>query len=248
MSPARIIRSSPMTYVTPRTIRKISPVTGRMQTYIQTVTNLVIQPAPSLNPNTLVSEVNTQLTASQTDAFCDQVVLVHGALSTEVQSSVWGASESPLAPVIIAAIIMALAIAFVVVGLALITTSFLAELAHLVAGYQPQYWNPQNPDQPFTTWSEYLTYQHAHYWLVCPKCGAGFASKSQYPLETDVPQDVKDMYNDHVASCLGIPQTGTGGWMALLPFVIAAPIIVVSIWALVKIVTGHKEPYIIARG
>jgi len=237
-----------MTYVTPRRIRKISPITGKMQDYNQTITNRVVQPAPALNADTVVAEINTQLTASETDAFCDQVVLVHGALSTEVQCSVWGASESPLAPIIIAAIILAVTIAFVVVGLALITTSFLTELAHLVAGYQPQYWNPENPQTPFTTWSEYLTYQHAHYWLVCPKCGAGFANKSQYPLETDVPQDVKDMYQDHVDSCLGIPQTGTGGWMALLPFVIAAPIIVVGIWALVKIVTGHKAPYIIARG
>lgn len=214
----------------------VSPVTGRAQVYTETIQNYVVpHQYGTVTPDQLRTEVDTQLVAQGVDGYCENVILVQSVLTDHYQVVVWAASEQTLdldgkivyviAPLIIVAIIVAISLAVTILGLAYMTFSFLAEMVQTIKGPRPRYWNPDSPDVPFESFSEYYTRQTANYWYVCPKCGAGFGSKNVYPNVEDVPEAEVQAFEDHKADCLGLPRAEEewiGGYIVIGAVVLLA--------------------------
>lgn len=212
-------------------IRAPSLLTGNLVTYHETYHIQVGTPAT--NPQAiseLINRINTDLLDQGVDGFCNHILMIQGVTQSIYKPRVWIAEEQPVlmektppklivwGPIIIAIckMIMILAVAIAAVLICSMLTSSFTTIARYIL-QPPSYvgGDPENPEV-YDNWAQYLSSQHLHYWYVCPKCGAGFGAKTAYPNITDVPQEEVEAYNEHVKSCLGIPQGSQNVWEFLI--------------------------------
>ena len=234
---------------TGRTIRMVSPMTGKLQTYRETLTVYVSSPATNpVHLSTLESNITADIYANGVDGFCDGILLIYGVVEDTYRTRVWVAEEQVglaqhgrliglWTAVAICATIAFLAI--VALATVVILTQSVSHLAAQIMGNPPTYvgGTPDDP-QTFDNYSEYYTSQTVKYWYVCPKCGAGFALKSDYPNLEDVPQSIVNLYNEHVANCMGIPQGPQNVPSFLMTLVILGAVAIGGMF-LVSKVTGE---------
>jgi len=238
--------------VTGKTKQSISPLTGRLATYHQTLGIYITTPAPATpDVDAVRTQIDNDLITQSVDGFCDEILVIQGVTNDTYKPSVWIAEEQPtlearlekqtlIAPaiILIAVAIIAASIATVIVVVVL-TQSFthlaekLLNLPTYVGG------TPENP-VTYGSWAEYLSGQHNLYWYVCPKCGAGFGLKLDYPTAGDVPQTEIDAFNEHVDMCLGIPQQGNI-WEFLLFAALGVGAIISVAWVVTKVISSRKK-------
>jgi len=239
---------------TGQTQRMVSPLTGKLTTYVESYRIYVTTPAPATpDINTLKTQINSDLLSQSVDGVCDEILVIQGVTNDTYRPRVWIAEEQtaivatygvePLIAPIVAALIVAMIISVtiaVVIVVVVLTQSFTAIGKMLL---QPPQYVGGTPDNPVTydNYAQYLSSQHNLYWYVCPKCGAGFGLKTAYPNITDVPQAEKDAFDEHVNMCLGIP-TGPQNVTAFIIYAgIAVVGVIVAMWTISKVLSGRKE-------
>lgn len=192
--------------ITGKTQRRLSPITGKMTLYTQTLQNYVYNHQTAPDVVAVAEQITSEFIAQGQDAYCDGVTLVQGVLTDTIQPSVWIASSETLIidPVTWAAIASIVKyVALLVLGI----LAFVAVTAILERIKPEEYYIPESGIEEPVSWEVYISYQNAHYWYVCSKDGAGFGDKSLYPNIEDVPEAIVQAYKDHCASA---PDIGPG--------------------------------------
>jgi hypothetical protein len=243
----RVLKSSSFG-LTGRTQKLQSPITGKLAIYHETY-HIQVTTHASAPPDldALKENINSDLLNRGIDGFCEQIWAIQGVFQDTYKPKVWIAEEQPTlvekkglfpwSAVIVAIAIIAAAIAATVI-VYILANSFMTISQWFLQ--PPSYVGGSDPNNPqvYDNWAEYLSAQHLYYWYVCPKCGAGFGAKAQYPNITDVPEEEVNAYKEHVESCLGIPT----GPQNVTEYLIYAGLIVggviVVVWLLTS--TGKK--------
>jgi hypothetical protein len=157
-----------------------------------------------------------------------------------------------ISEIVILAIILIIAITVgAIVVLAIVNSWFnsgMAVLKELIPG-TPTYITigPGGETLTFEDWAAYLSAQHAYYWYVCPKCGAGYGSKAAYPNITDVPAEEKTAFDEHVSICQGIPQTNYSYVPMFVWAIIGVSAGVVVLYIVMKMFTSKTTERIVER-
>jgi len=245
----KVLRTSGVS-LTGETQKRVSALTGKTLTYYRTLGIYITEPS-STTPDidTMRTQIDTNLATDSIDGFCDEILVIQGVTNDTYKPSVWLAEDQPLLAArfgkqsIIAGWIIVLAVVIIIgiIGatVIVITQSF----THLAQGILnlPSYVGG-TPDNPVTygNWAEYLSSQHNLYWYVCPKCGAGFGLKLDYPNIEDVPQTEVDVFHEHVDMCLGIPQTGNI-WEMLIFAAIGVTALVSIAWIVSRYIGSRNK-------
>lgn len=224
------------------TMQRISPLTGKMTTYIQTISNMVYdhQTAPDLE--TLKTNITSEILAQGHDAYCDNVSLVQGLFSDTIQPSIWVAQTEggrlfidPATLFVIWNICKAVIVIVLVVG----TIIALWTIKSIIWGDPKKYTDPNNPSGSPISWEQLISAQNAKYWYVCPKDGYGIGERSIYANITDVPQAEVQVFNDHCASAPNISDVGTQ-WTSMIVLAGGTLVLIAGIW-LVGQLFGRKH-------
>lgn len=225
--------------VSPNKIVAWSPIAQAPTVYNPTYQNRSFTHQPSPIPvDQVINDANSQFLAQGADAFVDSMVGVQGPLVDTYQIRTWAAAESPIAPLLVVIIFAVIAVAIsaaLIVGW-LVGSATLLELAKKFFGEEPRWYNEEDPEHPFTTWSEFISAQNAKYWYVCYKDGAGFGEKALYPTPADVPPEIVELYEAHCAQAPDIsapvgPQLGN--MILFVVFILGGVFIVM--WGLGKV-------------
>ena len=203
--------------LTGRKRRLLSPLTNQITTYHETYGIYVTSPAPvTPNIDAVRDRIDNDLLSQSVDGFCDEILVIQGVVQDTYKPRVWIAEDQPTLQakygILIAGTILAIIICIAIIAVAIaavVIVNILANSFMTISQYilQPPKYVGGTPDNPevYDTWAEYLSSQHNLYWYVCPKCGAGFGSKLDYPSIDDVPESEVDAFNEHRDFCLGIP-------------------------------------------
>jgi len=218
------------------TMQHISPLTGKMTTYVQTVSNMVYdhQTAPDLE--TLKNNITNELLTQQHDAYCDQIALVQGLFTDTIQPSIWIAQPlqatgtqtliDPFTAVVVWSICKAILAIILVAG----TIIALWAIKSIIWGDPKKYTDPSNPNVTIT-WEQLISAQNAKYWYVCAKDGYGVGERAKYANITDVPQAEIDVFTDH---CVSAPDISDKGNEITSMFILVGGVLVAiaGIWLL----------------
>jgi len=202
---------------TGRIREQISPKTGKLAVYIQTLQNYVYDHQTPPDLYVLASNITADLQAKGYDAYCESISLVQGALTDTMQPSVWIASESvmvagkvvhlldPITVIAIASVTKALIKLFIIITIYFIVTAVKA----IIYPEPKKYFLPEETGitEP-VSWEEYISYQNGKYWYVCPKDGFGIGERSKYPNIEDVPASEVQVFTDHCAIAPDISEKG----------------------------------------
>jgi len=195
------------------TMQRISPLTGKMTTYTQTISNMVYdhQTAPDLE--TLKNNITNELLTQQHDAYCDKIALVQGLFTDTAQPSIWIAQPlqatgtqtliDPFTAVAVWSICKTILAIVLVAG----TIIALWAIKSIIWGDPKKYIDPNNPNVTIT-WEQLISAQNAKFWYVCAKDGYGVGERAKYPNITDVPQAEIDAFTDHCVSAPDISDKG----------------------------------------
>lgn len=165
-----------------------SPYTGQMGVYVRNDSVAIVPNSVNIDPPTLVSKINADLSSNSVDAYADQYVgFIGTALSKTYYPTVWVNSTTTvrgelvpldvngkplIAPIVVAIVLAAVAVIAVTV-------------AYSAMWYFDNSWTYYDPaTQQYNTvvgTSNFLTTLNSKYWLVCPKDGNYAGSKAQYP-------------------------------------------------------------------
>jgi len=239
---------------TGKTKQMISPLTGQLTTYVEGFCVHVTQPAPSglsqADLDGIRDQVTTQANASGYDAICDTVLVVQGTLQDTYKTRTWFAETSTpsgrlifgVDDLVIIGVILIIAVVIAAVVIVVILDNSFMAIANKLLPSQPGYvgGTASNP-QSFTDFASYLSYQHTLFCLVCPKCGAGWALKTNYPECLNIPQEIIDQYNEHVKNCLGIPQTNYSATPFFVWAIIGVGGALVGFYIVYKIIASRRS-------
>jgi hypothetical protein len=235
-----------------RTQKRVSPLTKQVETYHETYGIYVTNPSPvTPDLDAVRARIDNDLISQSVDGFCDEILVIQGVTNDTYKPRTWIAENQPtleakygtlIAPIVAIVIAIAVIVASIaaVIGVLLITSSFTTIAEYIMQ--PPKYvgGTPENPET-YDSYAQYLSSQHNLYWYVCPKCGAGFGSKLDYPNVGDVPQDLVDLYNEHVEICLGIP-TGPQNVGEFLMFAALGVGGIIAVgWVITSIIKRSKE-------
>ena len=224
------------------TMQRISPLTGKMTTYIQTISNMVYdhQTAPDLE--TLKTNITSEILAQGHDAYCDNVSLVQGLFTDTIQPSIWVAqTEGGRLFIDPATLFVIWNICKAVIAIVLVVGTIIALwiIKSIIWGDPKKYTDPNNPSGSPITWEQLITAQNAKYWYVCSKDGYGIGDRTKYPNITDVPQAEVQVFNDHCATAPDISDPGRQ-WTSMFVLVGGTLVVIAGIW-LVGQLFGRKS-------
>lgn len=213
---------------------EISRKTGQLVVYRQTLQNYIYDHQSPPDLNTVSLQITSELGNQGYDAYCDHITLVQGVLTDTMQPSVWVATESPLDPITITAIVQIIKTA-ILLFITITAYYIITAVKEVIWGVPKQYYIPDPQITSPVTWEEYISYQNAHYWYVCNKDGAGFGDKALYPTINDVPQSDVQAYLDHCATAPDIsPEEVT---LVQVAIIVGGTIIVIGgIWLATELI------------
>lgn len=199
--------------------------------------------ANAMSADMLQSKMNQELTERGVDGWCDGVVVVQHALTDDIFFYGYMAATEPASPQLVipmwALVTFILATAAVVTfGMWLIYSFFTAVLEKAI----PTDRYTTEEGETTTSFTEYVTLQRQNYWLVCPKCGMGFADKNTYPTWEQIPPEIHTAFEEHVAACTGIPKGEAYPW--LVPAAIGGVVIIVVglAWVGSQVLISRRAP------
>ena len=235
-----------------RTQKLVSPLTNQIETYHEAYGIYVSTPSPvTPDLDAVRNKINNDLLSQSVDGFCDEILVIQGVTNDTYKPRTWIAENQPalqakhgtlIAPIV--AIVIAIAVIVLaitsVIAVYLITSSFTAISEAIL---QPPKYVGGTPENPtiHESYAEYLSSQHNLYWYVCPKCGAGFGGKLDYPNVEDVPTSLIDLFNEHVEICLGIPKGAQNVGEFLMFAALGVGAIIAVGWIVTTIVKSGKE-------
>ena len=191
----------------------------------------------------LQSQANMELRNRSVDGWCEEAVIVQHVLTDDIYFSCYVAATEQVSPQIIipawvvAVVVIALAAAAMFLG----WLAYTAYMATLEKALPTSYYRTKDGERT-SSFTEYVTLQRQYCWLVCPKCGMGFADKNDYPTWEQIPQDVHDAYEEHVANCQGITPPPSYPWLVPVLIFGAVVIVVGSVWAVSQIFIRQEAP------
>lgn len=201
---------------------EISPYTGQLTVYVQSIAPTVINHQTPPNLDALKNHLTDELVAQTgADAYCDAVTYIGGAVTDNYLSSVWAAvavtADGNLAVLdttgslgilwseLAEALILLLNNKAFWTFLGLVVVLAIAYVVIGYLGYQPQYAYPDLSGNPTTgTWTQYISTQNAKYWFVCSKDGFGTGERALYASPADVPDDQINLFNEHCTNASDI--------------------------------------------
>ena len=203
--------------------------------------------ANPMSSSMLKSNMNRELVNRNVDGWCDEVVVVQHTLTDDVYFYGYVAATESASPdlviplwAILAFILAATATAWF--GLWLL---YLWGTAVLEKAVPTNRYTTEEGEQT-TSFTEYVTLQRKYYWLVCPNCGMGFASKIDYPTWEQIPEDIHTSFQEHVKNCTGIKKEEAYPWLAVVA-VFAVVVTVVGVAYVGSQALKGETPTIIVR-
>lgn len=194
----------------------------------------------------LVSKMNQELTNSNVDGWCDEVIVVQHVLTDDVYIYGYAAATEHASPQLVIPLWVVLTIILAATAVVLFYGWLIYNFfsAVLEKAIPTNYYTTEEGERT-TTFTDYVTLQRKYYWLVCPKCGMGFADKNDYPTWEQIPQDIHDAFEEHVENCGGIVPPPTYEW--LVPAAIGGVVITVIgvVWVVSQVVIKKEAPPLI---
>lgn len=202
--------------------------------------------ANAMSADMLQSRMNRELMERGVDGWCDGVVVVQHVLTDDVYFYGYLAATEPASPQVIipmwALLTFILATAAVVAyGMWLIYSFFTAVLEKAI----PTDRYTTEEGETTTSFTEYVTLQRQYYWLVCPKCGMGFANKNTYPTWEQIPPEIHAAFEEHVAACTGIPKAEAYPWLVPVAIFGGVALVIGLAWVGSQVLIKREMPPII---
>lgn len=224
------------------TISIISPLTGKLTTYIEHSALMTCQQAEPVAPESLKSLMNSKISEGGYDAFVDEVKIIQGSIDTNVYSHLWIADVQPATAGRLIGPFAVLAILILIVG-GVATLYIIASTTQTIIEHfwpQPKFYqvDVQGNQIVVNSLAEYITCQRAAHpnEFVCNYCGQVFPT-----------QELRDA---HEATCPwkeGVPGAPPS-WAGIAIIGIGAIVLVTGLWALAKVFGREKgSPIIVTR-
>jgi small-conductance mechanosensitive channel len=194
----------------------------------------------------LQSKMTQEIVGQGVDGWCDEVVVVQHILTDDVYFYGYAAATESASPTFVIPVWVVLA----VILSATVTVMFFGWLGYsfftaVLEKALPTDRYTTGEGETTTSFTDYVSIQRQYYWLVCPICGMGFASKNDYPTWEQIPQEIHDAYKEHVDHCPGIRSEEAFPW--LVPVAIGGVVITVVgvAWVVSQVFIKKELPPII---
>lgn len=196
----------------------------------------------------LVSKMNQELANSNVDGWCDEVVIIQHTLTDDVHFYGYAAATESASPALVIPLWVVLAIIAAAATVLIVYGWFIYDFfsAVLEKAIPTNYYTTQQGERT-SSYTEYVTLQRQYYWLVCPKCGMGFADKNDHPTWELIPQEIHDAYEEHVANCTGIPTAEAFPWLVVAAIGGVVAVVIGIVWVGSQVLKKEAPPIIITR-